>query len=80
MTKEMRYLMDTYGWSELTAWRHVRDREIIRRRYAYQNRYAGAGECRDASAIGKIGDIGKRDFRFLEVSKINFDQPASEKR
>lgn len=66
MTKEMRYLMDTYGWSELTAWRHVRDREILRRKYAYQNRYVGEGERCDASRMGKIG---KRDFRFLEILK-----------
>lgn len=67
MNKEMQYLIDTYGWSELTAWRHVRDREILRRRYAYQNRGAG-GYC-DASRMAKIGSVGKRDFRYLEILK-----------
>lgn len=33
---EMRRLMDEHGFDELTAWRVVRDREIVRRRYRYQ--------------------------------------------
>lgn len=35
---DQQYLMDTYGFDQLTAWRHLRDRAILRERYAYQSR------------------------------------------
>lgn len=34
-------LMNEFGFDELTAWRHERDRKIVERRYAYQNRRRG---------------------------------------
>ena len=34
---EVRRVMLEHGLDELTAWRHVRDREILRRRFQYQN-------------------------------------------
>lgn len=30
-------VMDEFGFDELTAWRHLRDREILRRRFKYQD-------------------------------------------
>lgn len=34
---KVRQVMIDLGVDELTAWRHVRDREILRRRFQYQN-------------------------------------------
>lgn len=38
MNSEILYLMQRFGFDELTAWRHIREREIARRRYSYQAR------------------------------------------
>lgn len=38
ITREMRHLMDNYGFDQLTAWRHERDRAILRDRLAYQGK------------------------------------------
>lgn len=39
MNAQMSYLMKTYGFDQLTAWRHVRDREILRKKFEYQRPY-----------------------------------------
>jgi hypothetical protein len=31
-------LCEMHGFDTVTAWRHLRDREILRRRFAYQDR------------------------------------------
>lgn len=36
--QEIRRLMDRFGFDELTAWRHLRDRRIAQDKLAYQNR------------------------------------------
>jgi len=33
-------LCEEFGFDRLTAWRHLRDREILRRRFAYQSERA----------------------------------------
>jgi hypothetical protein len=34
--EKIRAVMEQFGFDELTAWRHLRDQEILRRRYRYQ--------------------------------------------
>ena len=36
--RELNRLRLEHGFDELTAWRHMRDREILRRQYAYQQK------------------------------------------
>jgi hypothetical protein len=33
---KIREAMEQFGFDELTAWRHLRDQEILRRQYRYQ--------------------------------------------
>jgi hypothetical protein len=37
-TDKIRKLCEEFGFDELTAWRHLRDQEILRRRFEYQDR------------------------------------------
>jgi hypothetical protein len=54
---KIREVMEQFGYDELTAWRHLRDREILRRQYRYRlpGRYQGAVEFPKAKRTGKIG-------------------------
>jgi hypothetical protein len=46
-TSELNRLQLEHGFDRLTAWRHMRDRAILRRRFAYQQN-SGACEYRQA--------------------------------
>lgn len=38
--QKIQALCEQFGFDELTAWRHLRDREILRRRFGYQDERA----------------------------------------